>query len=331
MSQPTPAQQLQALQQEVIALRRELESLYIRFRQPKPLLPDPVKFDGKSYHFDTWLPAIRAKLRVDRGIFGPEPDTAMFYYVYDRLESQVQSQVLPQLARAEEDGIWSYESILGQLERALYNPHRHQEAEDRLHELVQGSDTVVAYVSKFERLLYEAKGHNWDDTRKIAALRHGLSSTIKNRLAQQLELPSTYPAYLKAVQKLATRSAGFTPQASGSAPNRVRFTSDSARQLPSSHDPMDTSVGHINSIDTTDSLPKPLRKSPDSQIKDSRQIGWTYKELGACLRCGSFSHWLSNCPETPPTTSQTKLQNSSVGVSGQKQVIVAYDSDSVEE
>jgi Retrotransposon gag protein len=72
----------------------------------------------------------------------------------------VQSQVLPQLARVEEDGIWSYESILGQLERALYNPHRYQEAEDRLHELVQGSNTVVAYVSKFERLLYEVKGHN---------------------------------------------------------------------------------------------------------------------------------------------------------------------------
>jgi len=104
MSNLTPAQQLQALHQEVLALRNEVDSLTNRLRQPKPLLPDPVKFDGKAYHFDTWLPAIRAKLRVDRSMFGPESDIAMFYYVYDRLESQVQSQVLPQLSRAEEDG-----------------------------------------------------------------------------------------------------------------------------------------------------------------------------------------------------------------------------------
>jgi len=31
-----------------------------------PALLDPAKFDSKAYHFDTWLPAIKAKLQVDK-------------------------------------------------------------------------------------------------------------------------------------------------------------------------------------------------------------------------------------------------------------------------
>jgi len=61
--------------------------------RPRPALPDPAKFDGKAYHFDTWLPAIKAKIRVDGAALGDS--IAQFYYVYDRLESTVQSIVLP--------------------------------------------------------------------------------------------------------------------------------------------------------------------------------------------------------------------------------------------
>ncbi len=117
--------------------------------------------------------------------------------MYDRLESNVQSQVLPQLATAEEAQYWSYQTILDQLARALDNPNKTQEAVDRLHRIEQSSgESIPNYIAKFERLLYEAKGHNWDDDRKISAFRFGLNATIKNRLAQQLELPSTYPKFL---------------------------------------------------------------------------------------------------------------------------------------
>ena len=58
-----------------------------------PALLDPAKFDSKAYHFDTWLPAIKAKIRVDGAALGDS--IAQFYYVYDRLESTVQSIVLP--------------------------------------------------------------------------------------------------------------------------------------------------------------------------------------------------------------------------------------------
>ena len=199
MSAPTPIQQLATLQEQVANLQIQIEALQTATRtsRPKPILPDPIKFDGKAYHFDTWLPSIQAKLRVD-GASGALGDSiAQFYYVYDRLESNVQSQVLPQLATAEEAQYWSHQTILDQLAQALDNLNKTQEAMDRLHRIEQSSgESIPNYIAKFERLLYEAKGHNWDDDRKITAFRFGLSVTIKNRLAQQLELLSTYPKFL---------------------------------------------------------------------------------------------------------------------------------------
>ena len=75
---------IQALQQSARASGR-----------PKLLLPDPTKFDGKLYYFDTWLPSIQAKILVDGENRAIGNATAIFYYVYDRLEPQVQAQVLP--------------------------------------------------------------------------------------------------------------------------------------------------------------------------------------------------------------------------------------------
>ena len=63
-------------------------------------LPDPEKFARSIYKFDTWLPSIKAKLRVDGEAIGDA--IAQFYYIYLNLDSSVQSMVLPQLSRVEE-------------------------------------------------------------------------------------------------------------------------------------------------------------------------------------------------------------------------------------
>ena len=68
--------------------------------KPKTSLPDPEKFNGQAYRFDTWLPLIKAKLQVDGIVIGDA--TAQFYYVYLNLESHAQAMVLPQLSQADE-------------------------------------------------------------------------------------------------------------------------------------------------------------------------------------------------------------------------------------
>src|SRR5208282_2300372 len=99
---------IQAQQDEIVLLKQLRPQ-----PRPKPSLPDPEKFNGQAYKYDTWLPSIQAKLRVDGEAIG-DP-TAQFYYVYLNLDSHVQAMVLPQLSRAEDDDKWDYRTILKQL------------------------------------------------------------------------------------------------------------------------------------------------------------------------------------------------------------------------
>jgi hypothetical protein len=318
-----PRQQLQELaarleSQSAIIMQLQAQLLALSTAptsaRPRPALPDPAKFDGKAYHFDTWLPAIKAKLRVDGAALGDS--IAQFYYVYDRLESTVQSIVLPQLARAEEDEVWSYQSILDQLSRAYDNPNRTQEAEEKLHRIEQGNDPLPTYILRFERQLYEARGHKWSDDRKIAAFRYGLSATIKNRLAAQLELPTKYSRFLRVVQQLSSRSA-FAPSAPSvpSAPSApsTRF----ARPSNARSDPMDLSTLEMNAIEVPLAHARVRHASPSL----TRQ---TYRESGACLRCGSYDHWLEECPRPARPNSASR----SAGSSGKRVLVRAPDYDS---
>lgn len=123
------------------------------------------------------------------------------------LESHIQAMVLPQLYQAEESQVWNYITILDQLTRVYDNPNKVQEAEDKLLAIKQGTDSIPAYVAKFERVLYEARGQDWPDVNKISTFRNGLNSVIRNRLAQQLNPPRKYPDFVRVVQQLAGRTS----------------------------------------------------------------------------------------------------------------------------
>lgn len=323
-----PQQQLQQLIQQVADLQNQMQNMQLQMQarpaqRPKPSLPDPVKFDGKSYHFDTWLPSIQAKLRVDGGAIGD--DVAQFYYVYDRLESVVQSQVLPQLARAEEDQQWRFQTILDQLNRAHDNPNRTQDALDRLHRIEQKpSESLASYITNFDRLLFEAKGHNWDDDRKISAFRYGLISTIKNRLAQQLELPRTWDNFLIVVHKLsAASSSSSRPGFSSAVAGAPAFHSNRPSAQPAA-DTMDLTVMNREDLELYE-INQPAMPALHTFEPTSRT---SYRETGACLRCGSFDHWLADCPQPARPSAATK----SAGSSGKQVTITApYASDSESE
>jgi hypothetical protein len=179
------ALQIDALSSRLDLALSTIETLRDRARtsQRKPYLPDVDKFDGVSYHFDTWLPSIEAKLLVDGEALGDSTGIGQFYYVYLRLESQVQAIVLPQLRAAKETHLWDYHTILDQLTRVYDSPNKVQEAEDKLFELKQGNtEAIPAYTSRFERMLYEAQGQKWSEDRKIATYRQGLISSIRKAL-----------------------------------------------------------------------------------------------------------------------------------------------------
>ncbi|KAJ5399236.1 hypothetical protein N7465_009725 [Penicillium sp. CMV-2018d] len=96
------------------------------------------------------------------------------------------------ISAARDSGIHDYNTILDQLRRVYDNPNKTQEAKDRLLSIKQVPDeTLAAYIAKFERVLYEAKGQDWPDVTKISTFRKGLQSSLRTRLSQQLNLPRT--------------------------------------------------------------------------------------------------------------------------------------------
>ncbi|PMD57803.1 uncharacterized protein K444DRAFT_691174, partial [Hyaloscypha bicolor E] len=78
--------------------------------------------------------------------------TAQFYYVYLNLDSS--------LSYRKHTQSWNYQTILDQLLRVYDNPNKQSEAEDKLHVLRQGNNSLPAYIAKFERTLYEANGQS---------------------------------------------------------------------------------------------------------------------------------------------------------------------------
>ena len=129
--------------------------------------------------------------------------------MYGNLESTVQAIVLPQLSSAEEQKSWDYKTILEQLERVNNNPNAVQEAEDALQAIKQGDQPLPSYIAKFKRLLYEAKGQSWADANKIITFRSGLSPALHKALSHQLNLPTTYPAFISVVQQLSRRQGSY--------------------------------------------------------------------------------------------------------------------------
>ena len=265
--------QFDQLQAEITTLRAQLA---LQTTQPPPRLrtrlPDPEKFAGSTYKFDTWLPSIKAKLRVDGEAIGDA--IAQFYYVYLNLDSAVQSMVLPQLSRAEEVQRWDYNSILEQLARVYDNPNKQQEAEDKLYSLRQGTDSLPAFIAKFERTLYEAGGQAWPDANKISNFRNGLNSALRSRLAQQLTLPRVYDEFLRTAQQLSSKTA---------APPYV--------QAPKiAHDPMDVSELIIGAFTTFpySPLPDPLILPKMPARSTTLELRDDYEDSGSDFDNGSY-------------------------------------------
>ena len=273
------------LRSELERQHHELVLLRSRQSRPKPALPDPDKFSGQSHKYDTWLPSIKAKLRVDGEAIGDS--VAQFYYVYLNLDSHVQAMVLPQLSQAEESEAWDYTTILDQLSRVYDNPNKVQEAEDKLFALKQGTDSIPTYTAKFERVLYEARGQNWPDVNKISTFRNGLNSTIRGRLAQQLNLPRRYADFVRVVQQLSGSGFGFSSSSTARPLNTLPSAASSSRPAG---EPMD--IGYIGAIDTATRSPSPPRARSISPQRREQ-----YRKEGRCVRCGSYSHWVANCPQ----------------------------------
>lgn len=203
LSNAIEARLIKGFSNEINNLKLEIVSLKSCAPVPRHRLDHPEPLDG-PLRWDTWLPLMKAKLRVDSEAIGSKE--AQFFYVYSNLESKVQALVLPQLHAAEEGGEYDPQHIIDQLARIYEDPNKIEKATSKLSHIKQGNDSFTIYLARFERLLYEARANKWPAAAQIAALRAGLDSSMNTKLATQLTLPMEYSDFVKVLQRLASQS-----------------------------------------------------------------------------------------------------------------------------
>jgi hypothetical protein len=159
-------QELQNQRLEIQTLRSDVQRL--QNHPPRSFLPDPPRFDGKSFTLRTWLPSIRAKLRSSQ-LAGSNA----FDYVWDRLEQPQQASV-PHLRQATEvNQSWDPEVLFSFFQRLCHNPREHEEAVQRLTTVRQRDDeSLIAYLARFERFIFEADASTWPDVTLVTVMGH---------------------------------------------------------------------------------------------------------------------------------------------------------------
>ena len=237
-------------------------------------------------------------MRVDGEAIGNVE--AQFAYVYLRLDSSPAALCLEMLKHANLTQDYDYRLLLDQLNRHNGVENKVQRARTKLYGLSQGSTSFHKYLVTFEVTLGEASGWNWEDDRKIDALRAGLSDYLVRKLQERDANGTTPTEYLEFVALCKRYSS------SGSHTQPPASASSSSRQLyDPKADKMDLSAIQLSSIDQRSSSGSPSR----SRSRRSHSSGSRHSSRSRCFRCGATDHYIAVCsvqptrPKSPPAVS----------------------------
>lgn len=245
-------------------------------------LPHPPTFEGVKSNFKPWLSQVYAKLSVD---MCNSPGSVRFWYVHSRLGATPLAQVTPWVQARVSVNKSLDEVALDQLIQQLRNAYDDPESQERamrsLQTLKQNGKSFSSYLAKFERLLLEAGGLEWDEAVKKAMLSNGLSLDIQKTLAAT-PTPPTYDAYISLIHTVAHNLDSIKLQEKGARSRPVPTTAG---------EPMDWESSRTVTV--------------ASQSRARRAV-WVSKEVleerkaqGSCLRCGNGGHFSKQCELLP--------------------------------
>lgn len=296
--------QVQALRSELEATQTSLNAVTVRLsNNRRPILPDPEKLSKPKTELEPWLAAMQGKLEVDNAALGDAK--TKFYYVYGRLDTELQNLLDAQLQVAVTSQVFDHTQLFQALQRVFADPLKKQRAVKKLHSLRQGDLNFSSFFATWERLSWQAdEAAKVHDSQRIAALRYALNTSLQRRLdyrEMDESLPDTYDDFVKLLHRLASTSdsgtRAFSPNTHAT-PQKIRDPSA-----------MDLSIAGVNTISFTgfqdidsDSEDLPISSTtaaPTSTLAMRAQ----WQAEGCCRRCGHKDHIVRNCPYLPYTTS----------------------------
>jgi len=252
-------------------------------------ISDPPTYDGNCDTLEGCVAQLRLKLFSDPTRF-PTP-TIQMVYTFNRLQGQVQAQVLP-FIKGETIEFEDAKDIIWILHNAFDNPDPVATACAKLTNLKQGKKEFNMYFAEFQMLVSKL---NWNEDAKLDALHEGMSHDLRRLLLGRTK-KLTFDELVALCQETDTESCAIYLSEGRSYHQQQRIPQGHAQ----SHAPATTATHTAN--------PPPSRTSqaphPDAMDlstmggrgKISEEERATRLREGRCLFCGGVGHMARHCP-----------------------------------
>jgi hypothetical protein len=265
-------------------------------RKAKHSLSHPDKYDGvNKAAYPAFKGHLRAKLRIDRGAIGDEPEQV--WYAFGRLSDKASERMFPWIETIERKGdALTTDAFFAQLDAAFYNEQIPQRALEWINTRKQGNTPFRDFLQTFEQKLLEAGGWDFSDGVRKGYLRAALSLELITQLVGKEE-PAKYSDFVAIIRRVSDdldtikrikrhRSGGGTtaPTREEAAPIEVMDWEPAIQVAATGNLANRGRVG-------TDSRPRAKWVSQETleQRRENRQ----------CLRCGRDDHFISKCGYAP--------------------------------
>ena len=150
-------------------------------RRPRPVLSDPILFDGTKSQWRGWKLEMEGKLIVDGRALGE--DMSQLRYVYSRLSGKARENVTTYVELATTYGGRKPQELLYRLDLLYGEKDRKQRAVNNLHTIQQGEfESFASFYPRFEREIANANAEGWPSESKIAYLQNALNDSMKQQL-----------------------------------------------------------------------------------------------------------------------------------------------------
>lgn len=256
----------------------------------KPL-PNPPKFSGKRREYPAWSQQMRDKLVFDAHFYNSSNE--LWYLVNDCLDVAPKQIVSTFYATAGPESNWNPMAFMDYLDRQYKDHDAAKKAAASLRTLRQREgESFVSFLPKFERLVAEASGSNWDDRVKISFLEGAINSQLVRTLVT-VALPVDYIGWLRIVQEIAWKLERLEKQ-----PTRDKHQRRNRDPPANQKDPDgDVKMGGVNR--TTDRHKKGntvTHRRGSSAARSDDDDEKAREETRRCFRCNKTGHIRANCP-----------------------------------
>ena len=257
-------------------------------------IAEPEPFNGTNYPVHIFLSKLNLYFRANASAY--ETHEAKSLYLLSKLQETAYEWALP-IIELQDALLEDFDTLVTQLKLTFEDPDREAKAENELSSIVQGSESVREYSSRYTKLCREV---DWNETALAHRFRQGLSPRIKDVLAT-LDLPRTVGELTILASKVEQRLAER---------DRERETEEKAsisRKAPKYLEPKNYSKPTTNNSTNPE---EPNLNELWANLPERQRRYLTRTHLGQCTYCGDSDHQLKNCSKRKPDVSgKSKAQS----------------------